>query len=161
VTGTLDHHHAGPATLGVLQDVHTLLADVWESAPYVGASERARFTLIVAELVANIIEHGCVDVAQPPNLELTVGVGSGVIRGTLIDDGAKPPRDAPGGRRLSQPAAHDGALPALSQVEVAALRESGRGLLLVRSVADDLALTTTAAQNRWRFAVRLRQSQPA
>lgn len=163
---TTDSHHelAGPADLARLDEVHDLLGKVWRDAPHVGASERARFTLIVAELVANIIEHGAAGRPEPPHLELTVEVRGGAICGTLTDDGAQPPRSAPGGRRLSRPTPADtpGAPDTpITALEIGALRESGRGLLLVRSVADDLALTHDDGRNRWRFVVRARRTPGA
>lgn len=162
---TDDSHHslAGPADLARLDEVHDLLHAVWRSAPHLGASERARFTLIVAELVANVIEHGAIGRTEPPHLELTVDVRGGAICGTLTDDGAEPPRSAPGGRRLSRATPGNASEPAtpITDAEIGALRESGRGLLLVRSVADDLALTHDGQRNRWRFVVRARRGPTA
>lgn len=157
-TGDTHHALAGPADLTTLDDAHHLLDAVWRDAPHLGASERARFTLIVAELVANVIEHGATGRTDPPHLELTVDVRGGAICGTLTDDGAQPPRSAPGGRRLSRPTPPTLPEPPISDLEISALRESGRGLLLVRSVADDLALTHDGERNRWRFVVRARRT---
>lgn len=154
--GDAHQYLAGPAGPGCIEDVHALLDAVWREAPQLGSSERARFTLIVAELVANVVEHGASERDVPPHLELTVDVHGGAIRGTLIDDGAEPPRGAPGGRKLSAPTHDEASQQPVTGDEVGGLRESGRGLMLVRSVADELALTREGQRNRWRFVVRPR-----
>ncbi len=146
------HHLAGPADRATLHDAHTLLSTVWAGAPHIRARERIRFTLIIAELIANIIEHGTIDRADPPHLELRIDVHDDAIRGTLTDNGAAPPSHAdtpahPVQRGTGSDATH------LTGIEIAALRESGRGLLIVRSVADDLALTRAGDHNHWHFAV--------
>ncbi len=161
---TIDAHHSlvGPADIARLDDVHELLDAVWRDAPHIGSSERARFTLIVAELVANVIEHGATGQPDPPSLELTIEIRGGAITGTLRDDGAPPPRGAADGPRLTTPPAsfhgpHE--TTTTHPHDPTALRESGRGLLLVRTVADDLALTRQGGHNHWHFTVRARAAR--
>lgn len=151
------HTLSGPATHQHLDHVHRLLEQAWQSAPHLGASERARFTLIVAELVANVIEHGAANRTNPPHVDLTIAIRDGAIHGTLTDDGAAPPRNAAAGRRFSRPPTTAQLSDPPDAAHISALREAGRGLLIVRSVADDLALTRTDDRNHWRFAVRPRR----
>lgn len=157
MTTNTTHTLSGPATHEHLEHVHDLLDRAWHAAPHLGASERARCTLIVAELIANVIEHGAAGRADPPHLDLTLVIQGHAIHGTLTDDGAPPPRDAAAAHRLSPDPADAPLTDPPDPVQVEALREAGRGLLIVRSVADDLALTRTDDRNHWRFAVRPRR----
>jgi anti-sigma regulatory factor (Ser/Thr protein kinase) len=144
------HHYAGPADLHSLDTIHALLDTAWSHAPHLGASERARFTLIVAELVANIIEHGSHNHPTPPHLQLAIAIDNAAIHGVLTDNGAEPPQP-PTNTPTDQEAQPTGQ---------PALRESGRGLLLVRSVADTLTLTRNGEHNHWQFTVRARNAPP-
>jgi serine/threonine-protein kinase RsbW len=147
------HHLSAPADPACLDDVHALLDAAWRDAPHVGAAERARFTLIVVELVANVIEHGTDGRPIPPQLELTVDIGADAIRGVLTDNGAEPPRDA---LDADTPADPRRAPPAAEELATHAMRESGRGLLLIRELADELNLTRDRGRNAWHLVVRAR-----
>ncbi|MBO9534433.1 MAG: ATP-binding protein [Solirubrobacteraceae bacterium] len=157
---TTHHRLATSATPQMLDEVHTLLDAVWHDAPHLGPEERARFTIVTAELVANVCEHGAHGMPAPPWLELDVDVRGSAIHGHLTDDGREPPRGAPGGRKITRAPADAPDPPhEYTKDEIDAIRESGRGLLLIRSASDDLALTRVAGHNRWRYVVRPRRQR--
>lgn len=159
MTTDATHTLSGPATHEHLEHVHDLLERAWHAAPQLSASERARFTLIVAELIANVIEHGAAGRSEPPQLDLTLVIRDDAIHGTLTDDGAPPPHDAASAHGRIRTAAEVSRSDPPDPAHLEALREAGRGLHIVRSVADDLALTRTDARNHWRFVVRPRRTR--
>jgi serine/threonine-protein kinase RsbW len=120
----------------VLDGVHALLAALWQDAAHVDEPRRARFGTAVAELVANVVEHGGGAPGTPPRLALTLTADGSVLRAQLVDDGAAVP---------------DAAAP---EGEVDVLAESGRGLLLVHLVADVVGYERRDGANRWDLLVR-------
>lgn len=129
------HHHlraaAGPDLLG---PVHELLARLWADEPDVPAASRLRFETAVAEVAANIAEHGAAAGARRVTLELFRA--DGVLEAVFEDDGGAaslPPEDAP-------PPPDDA--------------ERGRGLLMARTALDSLQHQRDGATNRWVLRLR-------
>lgn len=134
---------SGEADVALLDEVHALLDDVWAAAPHVDQGMRGRFALATAELVANVLEHGSGGKAPAVAVELVVEVDGDVVRGTLLDTGHLPPRDA-ARRGLAVP------------LNLTDLSESGWGLPLLRTSTDELDLTHDGTWNRWSYAVHPR-----
>lgn len=156
---TAHHRLSAIATPQSLDDVHRLLDALWADAPHTALPDRTRFTVITAELVANIVEHGHTGGPMPPQFDLDVELRDDAIHGFLADDGREPPHVAPDGRRFTREPAPMDTPATLERVpgdDVHATPESGRGLIVVRSSADELALTRAAGRNRWHYVVRPR-----
>ena len=100
---------------------------------------------------------------MPPQFDLEIEARGDALHGFLTDDGREPPRGAPGGRRFTRDPSepHTPTGTPIPDDAIHAIRESGRGLLVVRSSADELALTRAAGRNRWHYVVRPRPGQPA
>ena len=119
--------HLLQATAGpeLLEPVHDLLARLWADEPGVDERDRIRFEIAVAEVAANIAEHG----AGAVHVSLRLFSSPDRIQAVFEDDGA--PVEA----RPEQPPAGDA--------------ERGRGLLLARSAVDRFSYERDGATNRW------------
>ena len=119
--------HLLQATAGpeLLEPVHDLLARLWADEPGVDERDRIRFEIAVAEVAANIAEHG----AGAARVSLRLSSSPDRIQAVFEDDGA--PVEA----RPEQPPAGDA--------------ERGRGLLLARSAVDRFSYERDGATNRW------------
>ncbi|MGR6966490.1 ATP-binding protein [Geodermatophilus sp. URMC 61] len=115
---------AGPELLG---PVHDLLARLWADEPGVGEQDRIRFETAVAEVAANIAEHGAAAGAERVSLRLSSSPDR--IRAVFEDDGA------PVETGTERPPADDA--------------ERGRGLLLARAAVDRFSYERDGATNRW------------
>lgn len=114
------------ATPSWLDEVHDLLDGLWLSAADVSSVDRMCFTTALAEVAANIVEHAARAGAVP--VRLVVQAGTLELRALFEDHGA-PYEDAP--------------------VEADGLAESGRGLAMARSLADELLYERDGPVNRW------------
>lgn len=119
--------HLLQATAGpeLLEPVHDLLARLWADEPGVDERDRIRFEIAVAEVAANIAEHG----AGAARVSLRLSSSPDRIQAVFEDDGA-PVEATP-----EQPPAGDA--------------ERGRGLLLARSAVDRFSYERDGATNRW------------
>jgi serine/threonine-protein kinase RsbW len=119
--------HLLQATAGpeLLEPVHDLLARLWADEPGVDERDRIRFEIAVAEVAANIAEHG----AGAARVSLRLFSSPDRIQAVFEDDGA--PVEA----RPEQPPAGDA--------------ERGRGLLLARAAVDRFSYERDGATNRW------------
>ncbi len=119
--------HLLQATAGpeLLEPVHDLLARLWADEPGVDERDRIRFEIAVAEVAANIAEHG----AGAARVSLRLSSSPDRIQAVFEDDGA--PVEA----RPEQPPAGDA--------------ERGRGLLLARAAVDRFSYERDGATNRW------------
>lgn len=119
--------HLLQATAGpeLLEPVHDLLARLWADEPGVDERDRIRFEIAVAEVAANIAEHG----AGAARVSLRLSSSPDRIQAVFEDDGA--PVEA----RPEQPPAGDA--------------ERGRGLLLARAAVDRFSYERAGATNRW------------
>ena len=119
--------HLLQATAGpeLLESVHDLLARLWADEPGVDERDRIRFEIAVAEVAANIAEHG----AGAARVSLRLFSSPDRIQAVFEDDGA--PVEA----RPEQPPAGDA--------------ERGRGLLLARAAVDRFSYERDGATNRW------------
>lgn len=114
-----------------LDAVHRLLDVVWEDAPEVPERERVRLVTAVAELVANVIEHGRTPDGRPPRMVVALRAEPARVVAELSDDGIGYPPD--------------GSLPD------DALAEHGRGLALVRAILDHVDYDRRGGANHWRL----------
>ena len=119
--------HLLQATAGpeLLEPVHDLLARLWADEPGVDERDRIRFEIAVAEVAANIAEHG----AGAARVSLRLSSSPDRIQAVFEDDGA-PVEATP-----ERPPAGDA--------------ERGRGLLLARSAVDRFSYERDGATNRW------------
>lgn len=119
--------HLLQATAGpeLLEPVHDLLARLWADEPGVDERDRIRFEIAVAEVAANIAEHG----AGAARVSLRLSSSPDRIQAVFEDDGA------PVEVRPEQPPAGDA--------------ERGRGLLLARAAVDRFSYERDGATNRW------------
>ena len=115
---------AGPE---LLEPVHDLLARLWVDEPGVDQRDRIRFETAVAEVAANIVEHGAAAGAERVSLRLSSSPDR--IQAVFEDDGA------PVETRPDQPPAGDA--------------ERGRGLSLARAAVDRFSYEREGATNRW------------
>ena len=115
---------AGPELLG---PVHDLLGRLWADEPGVDEPDRVRFETAVAEVAANIAEHGAASGAARVTLRLSSSRDR--IQAVFEDDGA------PVATEAEQPPAVDA--------------ERGRGLLLARAAVDRFSYERDGATNRW------------
>ena len=113
---------AGPE---LLEPVHDLLARLWADEPGVDERDRIRFEIAVAEVAANIAEHG----AGAAHVSLRLSSSPDRIQAVFEDDGA-PVEATP-----ERPPAGDA--------------ERGRGLLLARAAVDRFSYERDGATNRW------------
>lgn len=115
---------AGPEMLG---PVHDLLGRLWADEPGVDEPDRVRFETAVAEVAANIAEHGAA--AGAARVTLRLSSSHDRIQAVFEDDGAPVAAGA-------EP------LPAVDA-------ERGRGLLLARAAADRFSYERDGTTNRW------------
>ncbi|MDX6296634.1 MAG: serine/threonine-protein kinase RsbW [Nocardioidaceae bacterium] len=126
----------GPAEPGCLEQVHSLMHQMWAREPGVPPDDRFMFATALAELLANIIEHGRQENGEPPDLVLNLSVQGDRIQACVLDNGIAAPVD----------------------VDVAELpddsAESGRGLALVRAAVHDFEYERQGVLNTWRLRRR-------
>ena len=125
--GGADHLLQATVGPGFLGPVHDLLTRLWVDEPDVGQQDRVRFETAVAEVAANIAEHGAA--AGAAHVILRLSSSPDRIQAVFEDDGA------PVEVRPEQPPAGDA--------------ERGRGLLLARAAVDRFSYERDGATNRW------------
>jgi serine/threonine-protein kinase RsbW len=116
-----------------LHDVHAAFDALWREAPDVPDDARDRFRLAVAELVANVVEHGRTASGAAPRIVLELTAAPGRLTAVLQDD-AEPPPPPPSGPPPE-------------------LAESGRGLRMADAAADAITHERDGDGNRWRIEV--------
>lgn len=104
---------ACPARPECLEEVHGLLAALWDAAPDVALEDRMMFELAVVEIAGNVVEHAAGGAAEPVQLVLRVAVHPDRLEARLRDDGTVALVDL-----------------ARAQLPADPLAESGRGLAL-------------------------------
>lgn len=132
----------GPAEPACLEQVHRLMHQMWEQEPGVPPGDRFMFATALAELLANIIEHGRQTNGQPPELVLKLSIQGDRIQACVLDNGIAAPVD----------------------IDVAELpddwAESGRGLALARSAVHDFEYEREGMLNTWRLSRRRSDAGP-
>jgi anti-sigma regulatory factor (Ser/Thr protein kinase) len=109
--------------------VHSLFEKLWIDAPYVETLDRVGFETALIELVSNVFQHG--DSEITPLCTITVTTYSDHIECSLLDAGT--PRELQlTGRSMPDEFA-----------------ESGRGILLIQALVDELSYTREGDLNRW------------
>ena len=115
-----------------VETLHDLLEPVWGGLNTLTPTDRFSFETALIELVANIIRHG--DTGSGVVFTLTVEKTTSRITAVSTDNG---------------PEAHV----EWDRDEMPdALAESGRGIQLIRALADDLSYSRVDGQNRWEIS---------
>ncbi len=122
---------AGAAEPECLDNIHALIARLWEEQPGVTGRDRMLFATALVEVAGNIVQHS----RTGPHTELvvTLRVGTDRIEAVLVDDGPAAEVDI---ARTSLPGD---------------FAESGRGLALARAAVDELTYERAGSRNRWRL----------
>ena len=122
---------SGPARPEFLDQMHDLLAELWQAHPDVAEVDRLMFTTAVLEVSNNILTHGAASM-----LSVAVRGDSQELEAELTDDGAAADLD------LDAVALPDG------------LTESGRGLAMVQLAVDEVSHDYAAGLNHWHLRRR-------
>ena len=123
-----------PAEPQCLDAVHELLAGLWDDAGAVPDDVRNRFAIAVAEIVANVVEHGRGPGGEAASLTVRLDADAAELVALVVDDG--PAFDAPDDEPDDVWA------------------ESGRGLRLAPSAADKLVYRRRPRPKRCRITLR-------
>jgi anti-sigma regulatory factor (Ser/Thr protein kinase) len=139
MTDSTEHEHKHTIILaspeGGFDAVHSLLEKLWIDAPYVGTLDRVGFETALMELVSNVFQHGESEVT--PLCTLTVNTYSDRIECSLLDAGT--PRELQlTGRSMPDEFA-----------------ESGRGILLIQALVNELSYTRQGDRNRWHMVKQI------
>lgn len=125
------HLHA-PATPDVLEAVHALLHHFWHHVPDMTDSDRMRFDLAVAEVAANIVEHG----SRGADITLNLRVSPAGVEADFDETGEPLPDNIINGAALPEDD----------------FSESGRGLVLARASLDEFTYAREGDHNHWHLA---------
>ena len=120
-----------------VDDAHDFLAQVWVQRPDVTPDDRLVMETATSELVTNVVKENR---HRLLTCNLTVTVAADLLVLEVSDDGEAVPE----------------ALPAVTMP--AAEAESGRGLVLIRLIGDDLSYRRVDSRNVWRVE-KLRTSK--
>ena len=126
-----------PAPADSLESIHALIQRFWSSGLEVDGASRMRFETAVAEIAANIVEHGGSD-HEARWLRLTLRAFRDRVEALFQDDGSG-----------VDVAGLDAALPGEWATR-------GRGVALVRSMVDEFAYARSNGINHWLIVKRLR-----
>lgn len=118
-----------------LDAVHDLMESVWESSPEIAPSDQIRFETALIELASNIFQHA--DNGSGISCTLTVGITSDHIEAQMRDTGE------PGEIQLTGLVMPDD------------LSESGRGLVMIQALVDELTYEREGEHNVWRIKRKL------
>lgn len=110
-----------------LEQFHELLDRLWVESPDVVLADRMTFQTAVAEVAANIVEHGAR--GEPVRLRLVVHVRPDRLEAHFDDRGQEYVEGA------SRPVGED--------------EESGRGLAMARAMVDAVLYERDGPVNRW------------
>ena len=121
--------------------VHDLLEKLWKDAPDVETLDRFGFETALIELVSNVFQHG--DSEITPLCTVTVTVYPDRIECSLLDAGTP----------------HDLQLKGRAMPDEYA--ESGRGIILIQALVDELSYTREIDRNRWRMVKKTASSEVA
>ena len=121
-----------------LDEVHDLVERLWATAPEVTEQDRMRFTLVVAEVAANVVEHAAR--GEPVRMLLVLHARPDRIEAYFEDGGAP--------YSVGSEGSGDG------------LPESGRGLAMARAIAQEVAYERDGPLNRWLVSMAREQTVP-
>lgn len=116
--------------------VHALLATVWRETPMISVIDRISFETATIELVSNVMRHA--DSGSGVSCTLTVEVSDYRIEANLQDTGK------PGHVDLVDRAIPD------------EFAESGRGILLIQALVDELSYEREGSHNHWRIMRKIK-----
>jgi serine/threonine-protein kinase RsbW len=120
-----------------LERVHGLLDRLYAEAGDVDGVAQARFSTAVAELVANVVEHGRRADGGPPSFTLHLSAEPGRLTAELRDDG-------------------DAAVIDLDAPMPGEADEHGRGIPMIREAVDELRHSREGAGNHWTIVLERR-----
>ncbi len=122
----LELRFSAPARPECLDQIHDLLAQLWQRQPAVSEVDQMMFTTAVLEVGNNILTHG-----EASTLRVMVAADTGTLEAQLSDDGSLAHAD-PGAAVLPDD-----------------LCDSGRGLAMVRMAVDDVRYEHADGRNHW------------
>lgn len=129
------HSLVMPVPPGDINVVHDLLQQVWQSEPTISMIDQICFETALIELASNVIRHATA--GRSITFELVITTDSGHLEAVLCDTGG--PSDVQlSGRTMPDDEA-----------------ESGRGLVLIQTLVDELSYDRVKSMNCWRIRRRL------
>ena len=126
------------AQLASLEEIHDLVASLWERQPRFPAADRLRFETAVIEVAGNIVTHAAAgrSSGREVTVELTLTASPDSATACFRDDGGVAELDLASERMPD------------------ALAECGRGIALTRALADDLTYERSGSANIWTLTCR-------
>ncbi len=125
-----------PATL---DEVHTLLAGIWEKSPEVSSESQMRFETALIELVSNIFRHA--DSGEGVACSLKINISDTDIEAVMRDTGESGEIEITG-TAMPDP-----------------LDEGGRGIPLINALVDEFTYENDGEYNVWRIVRKLQEPE--
>jgi serine/threonine-protein kinase RsbW len=125
-----------PAEPASLDEVHDSVQSLWAEQAGFPAADRMRFETAVIEVAGNIVAHATDGLSSKVAIELTLTATPDSVTASFRDDGGAAELDL-ASTQMPDPTA-----------------ESGRGLALTRTLADDFTYERAGATNIWKLICR-------
>jgi serine/threonine-protein kinase RsbW len=127
-----------PAQLASLEEIHDLVASLWERQTRFPPADRLRFETAVIEVAGNIVAHAAAGQSggREVTVELALTVSPESATACFHDDGGAAELDLASARMPDT------------------LAECGRGIALTRALADDLTYERSRSANIWTLTCR-------
>lgn len=122
-----------------LEEVHKLLATIWEKSPEVSNDSQMRFETALIELVSNVFRHA--DKGEGVACALEIGISTTHIEAVMRDTGEE------GDFKIVGAAMPD------------PLEEGGRGIPLINALVDEFTYANDGEHNVWRIARKFEQPE--
>lgn len=123
--------YQAPATAEAIDELHTELDRMWETASFVPELDQMAFTTAVIESASNVVQHGVAAPGCELRLGVTLTVMSSVLQARISEIGAIPSPDLP-----------SAGLPDDDQ-------ESGRGLALIEALMSTITVELRGDTKVW------------
>jgi len=115
-----------------VEAVHDDLDSLWAEADFVPEQDRTAFTLAVVEAAGNVVVHAVPATQDPLELGVDVVAGRSRLEARIYEIGAAPACPAPAPGALGEQ-----------------LRESGRGLAMIRALVSTVVFERHGGTNVW------------
>lgn len=137
MTQTQEHTLTLSTPPDTLDSVHELLETVWAKSPEIAKDDQMRFETALIELASNIFRHA--DSGSGISCTLQIKITPEQIKAQMRDTGE------PGEIQLT------------GLVMPNDLSESGRGLVMIQALVDELTYEREGEHNVWRITRKLSQ----